>query len=391
MSTETLLILLSVANFVIGMGAFVVVGVLPPIAADFAISSPTAGWLMTAYALVYAVSSPILVAITGSLDRGRLLVGGMILFTLGAAGAAAAPSFAMLLAARGLMALGGGLVTPVAASIGAALVPAEARGRALATVFGGLTLAQVFGVPAGAWLGFAYGWRAAFIAVALLSALGVVVLAKFAPRSIKAPATALATLGDVLREPRLMTAVSFTALFAGGLYVFYTYFAPFIQTRHQLERNGVTIVLVVYGLGAALGNFLGGGMTDRIGAVRVLAILCLAQLVIMPFLTLAPTPLAITVATLVVWAIFSWSFMAAQQSRLVALDPPRTPVLFALNASAIYLGGAIGSLIGGLTLRQAGLPALGPVGAVLALGALATLALVERMKTPRKSPPPRAG
>jgi MFS transporter, DHA1 family, inner membrane transport protein len=133
-------------------------------------------------------------------------------------------------------------------------------------------------------------------------------------------------------------------------------------------------------MGAALGNLLGGGMTDRIGAVRVLAILCLAQLVIMPFLTLAMTPLVVTVATLVVWSVFSWSFMAAQQTRLAALDAPRTPVLFALNASAIYLGGAIGSLIGGQTLKHLGFEALGPVVAVLALAALGTLALVARMR-----------
>jgi MFS transporter, DHA1 family, inner membrane transport protein len=200
MPVKTLLLILSVANFVIGMGAYVVIGVLSPIAADFAIPASAAGWLMTAYALVYALASPILVALTGSLDRGRVLLAGMTLFALGALGADMAPSFLTLLAARGLMAVGGGLVTPVAASIGAALVPAEERGKALATVFGGLTLAQVFGVPAGAWLGFAYGWRATFIAVALLAALGALALARFAPRAIKAPTATLATLARCLRR-----------------------------------------------------------------------------------------------------------------------------------------------------------------------------------------------
>jgi len=222
LSIKTLLLLLAAANFVIGMGAFVVIGVLPPIAADFEITSSTAGWLMTAYALVYGVSSPILIAVTGSIDRARLLTIGMILFALGSFAAAAAPNFAILLGARGLMALGGGLVTPVAASIGAALVPAEARGKALATIFGGLTLAQVFGVPAGSWIGFAYGWRMTFLAIAALSTLGAIVLARYAPRAIKAPPTTLTTLFEVLRAPKLMAALSFTALFIGGLYVLYT-------------------------------------------------------------------------------------------------------------------------------------------------------------------------
>lgn len=132
-------------------------------------------------------------------------------------------------------------------------------------------------------------------------------------------------------------------------------------------------------MGAALGNFAGGGLTDRIGAVPVLAILCLAQLAILPFLTLAPVPLIVLVAALVVWSMFSWAFMAPQQTRLVGLDAPRTPVLFALNASAIYLGGALGSLIGGQALARFGFEALGPVGAIIVAAALASLAIVRRM------------
>ena len=149
-----LLALLALANFVIGMGAFVVVGILTPFAADMDISTATAGWLMTAYALVYAVASPPLVALTGGLDRKTVLLTGLALFGLGAAAAALAPSFAAVLAARALMAVGGGLVTPVCASVAVGLTPPADRGRALATVFGGLTLAQVLGVPVGAWLGY---------------------------------------------------------------------------------------------------------------------------------------------------------------------------------------------------------------------------------------------
>jgi DHA1 family inner membrane transport protein len=391
MSSRTLLWLLAFANFVIGMGAFVVIGVLTPIASDYDVSPPTAGWLMTAYALTYAFTSPVLVALTGRVDRAHVLIAGLALFTLGALAVLAAPGFATLLLARGLMALGGGLVTPVAASIAAASVAPEHRGAALATIFGGLTLAQVFGIPVGAWLGYAFGWRMAFVAVAALSAVGLALLTRFAPRGLRTPLTTLSTLAEVLRSPRLLLAISFTALFVGGLYVLYTYFTPFLETRYGLRGNGVTIVLVIYGIGATLGNTIGGFLADRIGSFRTLVILCLAQLVLLPFLTLVETPLVVAVITLVVWSAFTWSFMAPQQTRLVALDPPRTPVLFALNASAIYIGGSIGSLIGGATLHVGGFAPLGPVAALIAMLALGVLVLVERTPASRPASAPLEG
>ena len=334
-----ILLLLAFANFVIGMGAFVVVGVLSPIASDFDISKAQAGWVLTAYGLFYAVSSPPLVALTGAIDRALLIVAGLAAFLGGSLLACVAPSFAVLLGARALMAIGAGVVTPVAASIAAALVAPEQRGRALATVFGGFTLAQVFGVPIGAWLGYSFGWRTAFWVVASLSAIAAGVLFKLAPRKLKIPATSLQTLGEALSAPRSIFAIILTALFFAALYALYTYLAAFLEVRHGLGRNGVTMALTIFGVAAVIGNGLGGILTDRIGARGTLAILCVAECVIMPFLTLAELPLIGTLATLAIWSMFSFAFMAAQQARLVAIDPERTSTLFALNASAVYLGG----------------------------------------------------
>jgi MFS transporter, DHA1 family, inner membrane transport protein len=373
-----ILLLLAFANFVIGIGAFVVIGVLTPIAGAFDVSHAEAGWVMTAYGLIYAASSPPLVALTGAVDRGFLIVGGLMTLLCGSLLAALAPSFATLLVARALMAVGAGLVTPVAASIAATLVEPERRGRALATVFGGFTLAQVFGVPAGAWLGYSFGWRTAFWAVALLSAIAAAILFKLIPRKLKVPATSLKSLGKVLATPRLDLAISLTALFFGALYALYTYLAAFLEARHGLGRDGVTMALTIFGVAAVIGNGLGGLLTDRIGPALTLVILCVAECVIMPFLTLVAMPLWATLATLAVWSVFSFAFMAAQQARLVALDPLRTSTLFSLNASALYLGGSIGALLGGEALKLAGVDALGPVGALLALAGLGSMALVAR-------------
>jgi predicted MFS family arabinose efflux permease len=374
LSTPRQLWLLALANFVIGMGAFVVVGVLSPVSVAFGIDRAQAGALMSVYAATYALASPLLVAATGRLERRRLLCIGLALFALGAAAAALAPSFALLLAARALMALGGGLVTPVAASVGVALAGPGQQGRALAIVFGGLTLAQVLGVPAGAWLGYAFGWPAAFGVVAVLSLLGLAAVSLALPAGIAVPVASLASLGAVLRSGRLMVAVAFTALFMGALYVCYTFLAPLLETLYGLSRDGVTGMLLLFGLGAVIGNAMGGRLTDRIGSRRTLVLLCLAQAVLMPALTLPTWPLAALGALILVWSVFGWSFMVPQQARLAALDPARLPVLFALNASAIYIGATLGSSVGGAVLKGLGLHALGLFGAALALLGLASLA-----------------
>jgi predicted MFS family arabinose efflux permease len=375
-----LLWLLAAANFVVGIGAFVVIGVLSPVSAAFAVDSREAAWLMTLYAIVYAVSSPVLVALTGARDRSQVLSIGMAIFAIGAVLGTSAPSFAILLAARVLMAIGGGLLTPVAASVGVTQLPSAERGRALAIVFGGLTLAQVVGVPAGAWLGYTMGWRSAFALVALLAASATVMLWQRVPRGLQVPVTTLVTLGQVLRTPRLLIAIAFTALFIGGLYTIYTFLAPLLETRLHMTGNGVTLMLALFGAGAVVGNAMGGVLTDRIGAVPTLALLSMSQVLLMPLLSGLTVGAWVMGLLIVVWSVFAWSFMVPQQARLAALDPPRTPVLFALNAAAIYVGGSLGSVIGGQTLKAAGFQWLGVAGAVLALASGLSLWLVPRAK-----------
>jgi predicted MFS family arabinose efflux permease len=365
--------LLSLANFAVGMGAFVVIGILSPVAADLVISKAQAGSLLTVYAVVYALGSPLLVALTGRVDRTWALVGGMTIFSAGALAAALSGGLQAVLLARCVMALGAGIVTPVAASVGVALAGAEGRGRALAVVFGGLTLAQALGVPVGAWLGYAYGWRTAFGVVVLFG--GVSALACFLrlPRGIRVPVATLASLAGVLTSLRQSVAVSFTALFIGALYVFYTFLAPFLESRYQLGRDGVTGMLAIFGAGAVVGNSVGGLLTDRIGPQRTLLMLCAAQLVLLPVMSAVAMPLEAFAVLLGLWSICSWSFMVPQQARLATLAPERIPVLFALNAAAIYVGGSVGSALGGATLQAAGFAALGLVGAGLALLALGSL------------------
>jgi predicted MFS family arabinose efflux permease len=368
--------LLSFANFAVGMGAFVVIGILSPVASDLGIAKAQAGSLMTVYAVVYALSSPILVALSGRLDRTWALVGGMTVFSLGALAAALSPTLPAVLAARCVMAIGAGIVTPVAASVGVALAEGTQRGRALAVIFGGLTMAQALGVPLGAWLGYAFGWRLAFGVVVALGAFSTLALVVRLPRGINVPVATLSSLVGVLTSLRQSVAVSFTALFIGALYVLYTFLAPFLESRYQLGRDGITAVFAIFGVGAVVGNSVGGILTDRIGPKRTLVLLCSAQLLLLPVMTWIPIPIQLFAVVVAVWSVCSWSFMVPQQARLASLAPERVPVLFALNAAAIYVGGSLGSALGGVTLQYIGFSLLGPVGA--GLGLLALVSLSER-------------
>ena len=368
-----LIAILSACNFIIGMGAFVIVGLVDPIATDLTISVTSAGGLLTVYALGYAVLSPLLVAATGRIGRRRVLFFGLAIFAAANALLAVLPGIATLYAARLLAAAGAGMVTPVTAAVAAGLSTPENRGRALAAVFFGLTLAQVVGVPVGSWIAYTFGWRVAFAIVALAALPCLWLVWTRVPAGLSFAPVALRDLGRVLGNLTQMTAVLFTASFLAGIYVVFTFLAPLLSQTMGYGRDGITLVLVVFGVGAVIGNLAGGWLTDRIGPMKTLTLLCLAQIVLMALFSSLPVPGVALLALVFTWSVFGWSFVAPQQLRLITLAPEEASVLLALNAAAIYVGAALGSALGGAVLEGFGLNALGIAGAFVGLGALAHL------------------
>lgn len=374
---RSLHVLLSATNFAQGLGAFCVLGLLPAIAADLAIPAHHAGWLMSVYALVYALSSPLLIATFGHLERKSLLVAGIAALSLGAALASLAADLTGMLLARALMAVGGGLITPVVASMAVATSTPEVRGRALSTVFAGLPLAQAVGIPLGTWLAGATSWRWALAAIAgvSLAALGGAVWK--VPRGVRVQPVSLASLGAALSQGRVLLAVSFIVFFVGSNFTLLTYLAAFLTERFHLDAAQLAWMLAVYGSGAFLGNTVGGFMTDRWGAVRTLVLLCVVTAVMLPLVTVPSAALPVLAAALFVWAVFGWSVHPAQQARLSQLDPARAPILLALHSAALYAGSWAGSTLGGQVLASGGSHWLGPAGALLTAMALVSLALVH--------------
>jgi predicted MFS family arabinose efflux permease len=386
-SNRLLIAVLSMSNFVIGMGAFMIIGLLEPLAADLGLPTARAGAVLTTYAVAYAILSPVLVSVTGGIGRRRVLAAGLALFGLACLLPVLVPTETALHASRILAAAGAGIFTPVAAAVAAGLSAPGNRAKALAAVFFGMTMSQVLGLPLGSFIAYTFGWRAAFAVVLLVLLPCLWLVWTIVPRGLSFQPVTLHDLGRMMRNGRLMLAAGFTASFLTAGYVVNTFLAPLLSQNLGWGRDGITLALLVCGIGAVLGNMMGGALSDRIGPARTLTFLCLAQLVVLPGFSALPlaggqaTLLsgALAMALLLLWSVFGWSFMAAQQARLIGLAPEAAPVILALNAAGVYVGAALGSALGGMVLSGFGLAPLGLVAGALMILALAHLRLSVRL------------
>lgn len=370
---------LSLCNFVIGVGAFGIIGLVEPLGADMRLTPAQTGQLLTAYAVAYAILSPLLVASTGRVGRRRIMATGLALFALAAAVSALSTNMTGLNIARILAAAGAGIFTPLAAAVAAALSPENERAKVLAAVFFGLTMSQVVGVPASSWIAYTFGWRWAFWMVFALAVPCVWLIWTRVPAGLKFQPVTMRDLRDVVGEGRLMLAIGFTATFIGSQYVLFTYIAPLLSETMGFGRDGIAMVLMVSGFGAVAGNFMGGYLSDRFGWRITLTGLCFAQMCLLPVFSLLPLSVPLLILFSFLWAMASWSFMAAQQVRLITLAQHRAPVVLALNAAAIYVGAAIGSAVGGVMITNFGLLSLGITAAIGAAFALVHLTLSARL------------
>jgi predicted MFS family arabinose efflux permease len=376
---SSLLSLLALGNFVVGMGVFVVIGIVSPIAEGLGVSKADAAIVLTSYAIAYALLSPIGAALTGNLPRRTVLVAALGMFCVGSLLSAMSPSLLMLTLSRLLVAFGAALYTPLSAGVAVAVTTPEQRGWALAKVFGGMTMAQVAGVPLGAWLAYRFGWDAPFYLAAALAGLCALVLLRAIPPSLQFPSGNVRAVIGALGNARLMVSVTFTATLMAAVYVVFTYFAPLIEVSAGSNPEARTAYLVLFGLGAMGGNFLGGYLSDRVGSLRTLIAVCVAHVIMLPLFSIMPWHPVILAGIVFLWSSFAWCFMPPQQSRLAAIAPSTVALALALNAAMIYAGIAIGSAIAAIILDAFGLEGLGIAAGLLALLALLHLAVSARM------------
>jgi predicted MFS family arabinose efflux permease len=371
---------LALGAFAIGTEGFMIAPLLPSIASDVGVGVAAAGQLVTAFALAYALSSPLLTVVTGNVNRRKLLIACLAAFAASNVVAAVSHGYWQLLGARLLLAFSAGLYVPSANAVATALVAPERRGSALSIVSSGTSLAIALGVPLGAIVGNMAGWRMTFAGVAVLAVVATAGLALGLPRGFGAgiPVASLRTRLAVARDPRVLLAMLVTTLWAMGAYTVYTYIATYLSATLGLEGAKVSAVLFVWGLSAFTGVFAGGRLTDRIGAARVtgpalvllalaFASLSLSARMLAPAAALMPVLVAI-----VVWGVTAWAFFPAQQARLIAVAGLQVaPVALSLNASFMFIGFSLGAALGALTLGHGSAADLGWVGALCEVAALA--------------------
>ena len=371
---------LAAGTFAVGTESFMIAGLLPGMAKDLAVSVGAAGQLVTVFALAYAFASPVLAALTGHIDRRKLLIGAMGFFAAANLLAAAATGYWTLMAARVLLALAAAVYVPGANALASVVVPPEQRGRAIAIVNGGLSLAIALGVPAGAVLGGALGWRSTFISVAALAVIAIAGLLGGLPRGIGA-GLATASLRQrvaTAAQPAVLRTLLVTTLWAMASYTTYTYLAPLLDSSTIVHGAEIGFVLFGWGVAAAIGLAISGPAVDRKGPRAVIQpalatsttafiVLSLAAHLFSKQFAIVPVMLAIAA-----WGVAHWAFYPAQQATLVAkAGVAAAPIALSLNASFMYLGFSLGAALGSMTIHYSALANLGFVSALAAAGALA--------------------
>ncbi|WP_210254962.1 MFS transporter [Methylocapsa sp. S129] len=386
--TMTPIYWMALGTFAIGTEGFMIAPLLPSLAGDLTVSVAAAGQLVTVFALTYAVSSPILTALTGNLNRRRLLVLSMISFALANIVAFAAKDYWALMTARVLLAVAAGLYVPNANALAGALVGPERRGAALAIVSGGTTVAVALGVPLGAIIGEKFGWRAMFAGVGVLALIATLGLLAGLARDVGShlPAVGLRERLGVIRRPGVAGTLFVTTLWATGAYTVYTYIASFLYATAGIEGSYLSAVLFVWGLSAAAGIFVGGTLTDKHGPQPVILLGLLFLALAFASLSVSATLLSKAVAigpalvAIVVWGLSAWAFFPAQQTRLIGIAGIKVaPVVLSLNASFMFLGFSLGAALGSVTLTYAAPSALGWVGSLCVLASL--LLSIRTMRT----------
>ncbi|MDF0750481.1 MFS transporter [Marinobacter sp. 71-i] len=366
---------LTLSAFAIGTTEFVIVGLVPTIAQDLGVTLPSAGLLVSLYALGVAVGAPVLTALTGRWNRKMVLLSLMALFILGNVLAWMAPNYGSLITARVLTGLAHGVFFSIGSTIATSLVAKEKEASAIAFMFTGLTVALVTGVPLGTFIGQTFGWRATFLTVAALGAIALIGSVLLVPKNLKqsAPATLRQQL-EVITHPRLLLVYAMTAVGYGGTFTAFTFLTPILQDVTGFAPGMVSLLLLLYGVSVATGNIWGGKLADRIGPTSALFIIFGGLAAILFMLTFsAYNPIA-AVITLLVWGAFAFGNVPGLQVYVVQLAeryaPHSVDVASGLNIAAFNIGIAIGAWLGGRVVEDMGLMNTPWIGALIVLGAL---------------------
>ncbi|EPM58004.1 major facilitator family transporter [Pseudomonas syringae pv. actinidiae ICMP 19071] len=374
------LLILALSAFAIGTTEFVIMGLLPDVAADLGVSIPGAGWLVTGYALGVAVGAPFMAMATAKLPRKAALVTLMGIFIIGNLLCALASDYNVLMFARVVTALCHGAFFGIGSVVAAGLVPANRRASAVALMFTGLTLANVLGVPLGTALGQYAGWRSTFWAVTVIGVIALIGLIRYLPTNRNEEKLDMRAELAALKGAGIWLSLTMTALFSASMFTLFTYIAPLLGEVTGVSPQGVTWTLLLIGLGLTAGNVIGGKMADRRVSTTLITVF-VSMAVISTALSWTSAALIPTKITLFLWAVAAFAAVPALQINVVTFGKAAPNLVSTLNIGAFNVGNALGAWVGGSVIAHG----LGLTSVPLAAAVLAVLALLITLITFRQT------
>ncbi|MFG2893100.1 MFS transporter [Streptomyces sp. NPDC048248] len=381
---------LTMSLFVIGTGELLPGGVIEDLSAGLGVSLPTAGLVITAYAATVVFGGPLVTGLTTRMSRRGLLLALMVTATVGNAIAAFAPTYGVLIVGRVIAALSHGTFAAASFVVAASLVPPEKAGSAVSKVLLGFNLASVLGVPLGTLIGQQFGWQAPFRTTAVLSLLCVVMLAVLIPGGAEGEPTSVRDELRVFAKKEIRTGILTTALATGGFFTVVTYMVPLATQVGDFPESSVPVMLVVYGVGSIVGNWVGGRLADRALLPTLAGTLAALTVTSALFWVVAPVT-ALAWAFFFLFAVATFAILPALQGRVLSAAAEAPTLAVTVNVSALQVGATLGSWYGGRVIDVFDVRAITLAAALLVL--LATVIGTRswlKARTPALTPAPAA-
>lgn len=374
---------LAIVSFLVGTSEYIISGVLDKIADSLGITITAAGQLITIFSLVYAILTPVLMALTAKVERRKLLVYSLGVFVVANLLSFALPGYIPFVIARVLMAMGAGMVVVTALGIAAKIAPPGKQASSIATVVMGFTASLIIGVPMGRVAAAAFGWKSVFLLIAVLGILSMFVLHKAIPKTTGDAPVPLLQQFALLKKPKVALGLAITFFWLGGYSVAYTYLSPYLLNVSGLNEQWISSALFAFGIASLIGSKFGGFSTDRWGVPLTLIggmLLHIIALIVLTF-TDAGASVMLVFAVLVIWSLAAWSSGPTQQYNLVQLEPNSSGVMLGLNQSMMQLSMAAGAGIGGIAIERISLSSIAWIGAAgVAIAAVVSLVLFQSIK-----------
>jgi MFS transporter, DHA1 family, purine base/nucleoside efflux pump len=364
-----------IVSFVVGMVELIIGGILDLVAEDLGVSLGKAGFLITIFSLVFAIAAPILLTMTALIERKRLTLIALLVFLVGNALAIVSPTYSMLLIARILSAASGSLLVVLCVTMASNIVDEKYRARAIGVVFMGISASLVLGIPIGLMLGNAFGWRAPFILIEVLTVLSIIGVYFFMGKLDPKPSIPIMQQLRTLKNRTVLFAQLTSFLFLAGHLTLYAYLTPFLKIALGLNGTWVSIVYLIFGVAAVFGGGFGGMLSDRFGTkptILGVTIVFGISIFMIPYTTFA---FLLFLVVMVIWSMLSWAITPAMQSYLIESSPETSDIQQSLNNSALHFGIAFGSMIGGVVIEHASVEMNATVGGLLVILALGTAVL----------------